>query len=362
MSRLLGLVGAIAVVLAACAPPAARPVAERAPDPPRAPYRPIEFPRDEAPHDNLTEWWYYTGHLVAADGTRYGFEFVIFQAVRGTLPVGYVAHMAVTDPSRERFWHSERTSIGSQIGRQDAIALDVGGWQLQGALGQDHIRALGGEYGLDLRLTATKPPALHAGIGWFSFGPAGDSYYYSRTRLRVEGTLYVGDEPHPVQGQAWMDHQWGDFLVLGGWDWFSIQLADDTELMLIYTRLPDGSPGFAFATHIDAAGTATDLPVSEVVVEPLGQWTSPHTGATYPSGWRVMVAPYALDLVLEPTLRDQELQSLSSTGIAYWEGQVEIRGERDGVPIAGLGYVELVGYALPTTRAAQSPAAGPTPR
>jgi len=355
MRRLLGLVGGIALALAACAPPPARPVAEHAPDPPRAPYRPIEFPRDEAPHDNLTEWWYYTGHLFAADGTRYGFEFVIFQAVRGTLPVGYVAHLAVTDPAHGRFWHAERTSIGSQIGRQDALALDVSGWQLQGALGQDHIRALGDEYGLDLRLVATKPPALHAGIGWFSFGPAGDSYYYSRTRLAVEGTLHVGGESLPVQGQAWMDHQWGDFLVLGGWDWFSIQLDDQTELMLIYTRLPDGTPGFSFATHIAADGTTTDLPLADVTVEPLGSWTSPHTGATYPSGWHVTVAPYALDLTLHPTLRDQELQSLSTTGIAYWEGQVEIAGQQAAAPIAGLGYVELVGYATASALAVPAP-------
>ncbi|MBX5492288.1 MAG: hypothetical protein IRZ14_14125 [Chloroflexi bacterium] len=357
MIRWLALTGALLVTLAACGPPPARPLPERAPDPPRAPFVPIEFPRDEAPHDKLTEWWYYTGHLFDADGTRYGFEFVIFQAVRGTLPVGYVAHMAVTDPARGRFWHSERSTIGSQIGRQDAIALDVAGWQLQGALGHDHIYATGEEYGLDLRLTASKPPVLHAGIGWFSYGPVGDSYYYSRTRLAVEGTLFIGTEARPVQGQAWMDHQWGDFLVLGGWDWFSIQLDDDTELMLTYTRLPDGRPGFAFGTQVATDGTAIDLAMDSVTVEPLGSWTSPHTGATYPSGWRVAVPSRQLVLELQPTMQDQELQSLSSTGIAYWEGQVEITGRRADAPIAGLGYVELVGYATarPSTATSTTP-------
>src|SRR6476469_8547825 len=47
---------------------------------------PIAFPRDEAPHDTLTEWWYYTGHLQAEDGARYGFESVIFQSIRSTIP------------------------------------------------------------------------------------------------------------------------------------------------------------------------------------------------------------------------------------------------------------------------------------
>ena len=360
MSRVLLPLLAILLVVG-CSLPVARPVAERAPDPPRAAYQPIEFPRDEAPHDNLTEWWYYTGHLFEDDGTRYGFEFVIFQAVRGSLPVGYVAHMAVTDASRGQFWHDERFSIGSQIGRQDAIALDVQGWRLTGALGQDAIAARGGEYGLDLQLQATKPPSLHNDIGWFSFGPAGDSYYYSRTRLQVEGTLYVGDDPRAVRGQAWMDHQWGNFLVVGGWDWYSIQLDEGSELMLIYTRLPDGTPGFSFATEVGPNGTTRDLAIDGVQVVPVDTWTSPHTGATYPSGWRVTVVEAALELELQPTLHDQELQSLAATGIAYWEGQIEIKGRRGGADIGGLGYVELVGYANSSPEGAARRTAAPRP-
>ena len=34
---------------------------------------PVAFPRDDGPHDVLTEWWYYTGHLFTAAGERYGF-------------------------------------------------------------------------------------------------------------------------------------------------------------------------------------------------------------------------------------------------------------------------------------------------
>src|SRR5690242_2713264 len=42
----------------------------------------LSLPRDEAPHDALTEWWYYTGHFTTADGAEYGFETVIFQSSR----------------------------------------------------------------------------------------------------------------------------------------------------------------------------------------------------------------------------------------------------------------------------------------
>ena len=64
----------------------------RPPDP-----QPIVLPADDAPHDRLTEWWYYTGHLRTSDGRRFGFEFVIFRAERGGLPVSWASHLAITD-------------------------------------------------------------------------------------------------------------------------------------------------------------------------------------------------------------------------------------------------------------------------
>ena len=32
---------------------------------------PIHFPQDEGAHNDLTEWWYYTGHLEATDDQAY---------------------------------------------------------------------------------------------------------------------------------------------------------------------------------------------------------------------------------------------------------------------------------------------------
>ncbi len=346
------------LLLVGCAAPAAPPAYVRAPDPPRAPAEPVSFPRDEAPHDNLTEWWYYTGHLFTDDGARYGFEFVVFQVVRGDYPVVYVAHMAVTDGPKGQFWHDQRVQLGSQIGKDDGFDLDVSGWHLQGALGHDAIAADADPYGLDLQLTATKPPALHDGIGWISFGPVGDSYYYSRTRLAVEGALRDADGTRPVHGQAWMDHQWGDFLVVGGWDWYSLQLDDQTELMLFLTRAPDGSAALRLGTYVAADGAARELDADAFTATPTGSWTSPHTGAVYPSGWEVTVPRLGLSLRLDPTLLDQELQTAATTGLAYWEGEVVIDGAHGDAPITGLGYVELTGYAptQPSTAAASTSA------
>jgi hypothetical protein len=56
---------------------------------------------------------------------------------------------------------------------------------------------------------------------------------------------------------------------------------------------------------------------------------------------------------------DQELLTSATTGLAYWEGQVEVRGRSGDAGLAGLGYVELTGYAPAQahTAAASSPTA-----
>lgn len=42
----------------------------------------ISLPADDAPHNMLTEWWYYNGQLTADDGPEYGFHSIIFQLRR----------------------------------------------------------------------------------------------------------------------------------------------------------------------------------------------------------------------------------------------------------------------------------------
>ena len=65
------------------------------------PLPPVRFPQDEAAHRDLTEWWYYTGHLNATvpggQVQHYGFELVFFQALRGDLPPVYC--LLYTSPS-----------------------------------------------------------------------------------------------------------------------------------------------------------------------------------------------------------------------------------------------------------------------
>ena len=102
-----------------------------------------------------------------------------------------------------------------------------------------------------------------------------------------------------------------------------------------------------------ADGSLVDLQPGSVTADATGRWTSPHTGAVYPSGWHLRL-PSGERLELTPQLIDQELyfpvvsdqwsvvsgQSSAARPMAYWEGAVTVSGDRTGV-----GYVELTGYA-----------------
>lgn len=343
--RLLRLLAASAAtgLLAGCSGPPEPPLPP-APPPTPVTYPPVTFPRDEAPHTDLTEWWYYTGHLQAADGRRWGFEQVVFQVLRASLPPYYISHFAVTDNSRKQFRYGEQMSQGAQVQPAQGFAFDVGGWKMGGLLGSDQLAASTDQYAIDVSLTATRPPVLHDG-GLVTFGAAGDSYYYSRTRMEIAGTIVDHGEQIPVTGLAWFDKQWGNFLVMGGgWDWFSLQLDDGSDLMLNVLRDRRGQTTIAYGTYVAPDGTFTHLDGSKFEVGFLEQWTSPRTGITYPSGWRASVPGQSLELTITPVIRDQELDTRRLTSMIYWEGSQRVAGTRAGKEIGGQGYVELVGY------------------
>jgi predicted secreted hydrolase len=337
------------------------------------------LPRDDAPHDRLTEWWYYTGHLRDEAGGRWGFEFVVFRAERGGFPVSWASHLALTDEAGGRFHYAQRSEIGSQVDLAMAPATSGGGlafalgirgldiahpstltrapWSMTGLDGVDTLLAVAtapessGDpvdgFGLSLGLQVSKPAALHDGDGYVEFGPAGGSYYYSRTAMTATGTVTVGDRELAVDGIAWFDHQWGDFIAVGagGWDWFALNLDDGTDVTLSLVRAADGSYPLAYGTVVDAGGAARNLGAEAFTVEVDAEWTSPATGATYPAGWTVTLAGEDLVIELRPTVPHQELDTRATTGVVYWEGSQRVTATRAGVTLGGRGYVELTGYA-----------------
>ena len=278
-----------------------------------------------APHDRLTEWWYYTGHLRdRATGARYGFEFVIFRAERGAFPVTWASHLAITDEASDRFptasaARSARRSTGRRraAGRRpasrcrsgadptrpgDAAAGRPGRWP--GADGTDHLAAAlspaeaaaagsPGGLGLDLALDgdqAARPPGRRR-LDRLRAGRRLVLLLADRDWTRPARST-VGGRTLQVDGTAWFDHQWGDFIAVGGggWDWFAVNLADGTDLTLSLVR--DGrrqrtrSSTGRWSTRTGRPSTSIAMPSRSTST---GHWTSPATGATYPAGWTITI-------------------------------------------------------------------------
>jgi predicted secreted hydrolase len=351
----------LALLAAGCGLPGTIPqrghIADAGPRPTAAPLPPISFPQDEAPHRNLTEWWYYTGHFHGADAQgkthEYGFELTVFQTLRGQVPPFYAAHFAISDISRGEFHYDQRVALGSlaalpEPGSTNGFDLGVQEWRVKGLNGADTLNATMADYTIALNLKDALPHAVeHGGNGLITYGLAGYSYYYSRPLMSLSGQIQDHGAQIVVTGQAWFDHQWGNFVTLtgSGWDWFSIQLDNRTQYMLYVIRDAQKKPISLVGTAVDADGTVSEIPSEKIETTATGSWTSPQTGGVYPSGWKVTLPSRNISLSLTPALRDQELVTTQSTGVAYWEGAVRISGQANGKPVTGQGYVELTGYA-----------------
>jgi predicted secreted hydrolase len=357
----LSLFALLAFLIAGCGLPGTIPqkgsIPDAGPSPTATPLPPITFPQDEAPHRNLTEWWYYTGHFHGSDAQgkarEYGFELTVFQTLRGQVPPFYAAHYAISDITRGEFHYDQRVALGSlaalpEPGSTDGFDLAVQDWRVKGLNGADTLSAAMSDFTIALNLKDALPhPALHGGNGIITLGQAGYSYYYSRPLMSLSGVIQDHGAQIQVTGQAWFDHQWGNFISLTGfdWDWFSIQLDNRTEYMLYVIRDAQKKPISVFGTAVDADGTVSEIPAQQIETTVAGSWTSPQTGGVYPSGWKVTLPSRDVTLTLTPALLDQELDTAQSTGVAYWEGAVRITGQAGGKPITGAGYVELTGYA-----------------
>jgi predicted secreted hydrolase len=325
-----------------------------------------EFPRDHFDHPNYkTEWWYYTGNLKSADGHRFGFELTFFRQgvdrgrAKGDWDVRdlYLAHLAVSDIEGKRFYHTERLNrAGPGIAGASLPLQRVwnGNWQVQWRNDGQHLRAVSQGFALDFNLRSDKPPVIHGkdGISRKGAGEGNASHYISLTRLLSSGKLELNGVSYNVAGTSWMDHE---FFSSGldrdevGWDWLSLQLDDNTELMLYRLRHQDGSVDpFSSGTYVDAVGHATFLSRQNFSIAPAGEtYTSAADGASYPISWNIAVPSLAFNLHVVTSLPSQELTSANAAGPAYWEGAIDIKGTRQGAPVSGVGYLEMTGYAKP---------------
>lgn len=335
----------------------------------------LRFPRDLGSHpDFAIEWWYITGHLQAAQ-RQFGFQLTFFrsrvpvtQGMRSSFAAKQLifAHAAVTDVAGKRLLHDQRIARASGNARVDLATaseadtdLVLGNWLLKRDGNGYQALAKGSDFSFQLNLRETQPLLLQGDQGWSRKGPEASqaSYYYSLPQLQVRGQLSLDEQTQPVQGQAWLDHEWSQALMhpqAVGWDWIGMNLLDGSALTAFRLRTKDGAALWAGGSLRTPGSSQADIfGPDDVIFAPQRQWKSPASGASYPVQWSVQIRrtePKTGMQVLErytvnAVIDNQELDSRQSTGAIYWEGLSELQDSRGKV--VGRGYLEMTGYASP---------------
>lgn len=328
-----------------------------------SPDYPLAVPRDHVSHPAFKlEWWYYTGNVDTEAGRRFGYQVTFFRVGIDPSPSNpstfavrdlYVAHVAVTDVSGRQYLFAERVNRAG-VGAAGASPLDYrvwnDDWEARLEFGRHRLQARDPRFAIDLLLSEDRPAVLHGDHGYSRKGstPGNASEYYSLTRMPTDGAITVDGERYRVRGLSWMDHEFGTTFLektQQGWDWFSLQLDDGTDLMVFELRGPDGTVDpQSSGTLVPVSGAPRHLAAGDFSLTPGRRWTSPASGGTYPVEWQVRLGDDDLDLAVRPVLDAQELVG-PRTGVSYWEGAIDVRGTRGGRPVAGRGYLEMTGYA-----------------
>ncbi|HEX8349603.1 MAG TPA: lipocalin family protein [Hymenobacter sp.] len=316
-----------------------------------------ELPQEEAPHErNSLEWWYLTGHLKDKEnGKSYGVEYVFFHFNPTGKKDYMMVNVALSDPQTQQFHYDYNYAKLPKLLPADlpvnlALRKQNQQWTLTGQEGRYHLQArMVSHPGTAINLT-TKPAKavlMHGGTGYDRNVAMNKVGYYTYPRLTATGTIEVDGKPRQVEGELWYDRQWN--CNMSGtkdvsWDWFSIQLDEPREELMIYNleHKPTGKK-LGGGSHFSAAADNTHLDQTDFQVEPLAYWTSPTSGLRYPAKWRVRVPSKGYDLIVEPLIPNQELRIhfYAIFNLYYWEGMCRVTGTHNGQPVTGNSYVEI---------------------
>ena len=225
--------------------------------------------------------------------------------------------------------------------------------QAPGGVASQKLEAVADRFSFALSLRSEKPPVIHGdnGVSQKAEGAGRASHYISLTRLLTEGTITLDGHQSTVEGLSWMDHEFFTHQLdpsQSGWDWFSLQFDDGSEVMLFRLRRKDGAiDRYSAGTYIDSRGRASHLAVNDFSLTPGKTWLSPETGGRYPIEWTIRVIPLGIDLGLRTRLPKQEMTGETRAAPSYWEGAIECSGTKGGRSAKATGYLEMTGYAGP---------------
>ncbi|MCB1936489.1 MAG: carotenoid 1,2-hydratase [Nitrosomonas sp.] len=318
----------------------------------------LTFPKDFGAHpDFRIEWWYVTGWLETNEQKTLGFQITFFRSATShdqENPSQFapkhliIAHAAISDPSIGKIIYEEksaRAGFDLAYAKEGDTHVKLDNWYfVRNETGNYQTKISTERLSLQLSLNPTQEMMLQGKNGFSRKGPNIEqaSYYYSQPHLKVTGTIKHQNKTLTVSGHAWLDHEWSSELLdarADGWDWVSMNLFDGSALVAFQIRGKDGTKLWAYAQQRNMNGKTRFFDTEQVDFMPVRTWQSPHTNAWYPVEMRIRTSELEWQLI--PLFDDQELDSRSSTGAAYWEGAVSILKNQQ---IIGQGYLELTGY------------------
>ena len=372
--------------------------------------QPLDLAVHDLPHStSKIEWWYFHAHITADNDTKTPYS--IFGAVFSTVFCGttlHHGHASVFNAETKK--HTYR-SIGDgrapKLAREawkrlasdeyfkrslaeiyeddvfpapdercpdpfvvatDSMNMKLGDISLV-KLGDDSYRVAltpagpdGGcgtveatDVGFDLVFKSSKA-AVRNGNGGISPGGTNDHnlFYYSITRMEVQGTLTQDGNTAQVRGSGWYDHEFGGDNTHKNarsknpkykWIWIGVQLDDGREVVYAVTDDPVKKVQIGKMAMIVRADGSTSTHDDESSVVTHRTWSSLKTYVSYGTAWTLVVGEGddQITLELEAAGENQELVSIISEP-AYWEGRVNVKGQdAAGNTLGGIGFVEQYG-------------------
>jgi predicted secreted hydrolase len=217
---------------------------------------------------------------------------------------------------------------------------------------------------LAVDMDCLKQPLIVGGNGVIDFGNYDFSYYYSLTRLIVTGTLTVHGFTEDVLGNAWIDHQWGNFVnqnppprgLKMTYEWFSIQLNDNREIMVgdAWDRETGQKINQSYTGGLNLLNRdgSSEL-LKDYTITPQASWNDTTDHRFYSSKWHITETSKSIDLTVTPVflyqvmrlkenypLLQQFLEELFP-GACFWEGVCMVSGTINGISVNGKSYAEL---------------------
>lgn len=322
----------------------------------RTKIKPLQFPKAGQNHPAIIEWWYFNGHLRDKKEKSFAFMDCLFKAdvKRVKIPflsilpfkTVYFAHSILSDIARQKSYPDIQnialvskdsftkpllfvnyTDLNMMNGYFNSIIEEIKPFCY-------HLKT----ENFDLTLESVKTPLLEGGRGFITVCNR-SSYYYSLTNLTVSGTVNRNGKKIEVAGKAWMDHQWADVgYSKDKWNWFSIQLDSNTEIMCC--EYSDGKHRDYLIDISYPDGRQESL---KWLLLKQGEkvWESEKTKARYPLSWRIEIPERNIVLDVSAPIKNQEIIFGS---INYWEGPLIVSGMMGNSKVAGVGFMELVGY------------------